>query len=173
MQGFSALKLLDRSILPVVILVGVKLLAVFLFSLILGYNWVFSFYPSTSRILMFVFENNSQVKVLSNLSDFLMVLTAAFFFAWKLFKAENLTEESVHPSLLLKLYETGREFFVSPSVEIYHDVSVWFSLAWFCVFVVSYNVLAGSTSLIVLGLAVAIALTLSTLLWQQLTSSKG
>lgn len=171
MPKITPLRLIDRAILPVIIVFGAKLGSILVFSSVFNYTWSLDYNFSANHLFFLTFENKNDIYVLSNISNFVVVLLTACYFTWVLFKAEYLGQNHIHPNLMTKLYESGREFFISKEEIVYHEATVWFTISWFVLFTIALDVSAGNSSFMILGFAFAVVTMLSVVLWNHLAKN--
>lgn len=161
MPKVSALQLLDRALLPTVVIIGVKLLGIFFGSLFFKVVWTFSLSRSETSFLFLNFQTFDDLSLLINFSDTLLVLACGLSFSWGMFQANHLNIDKAHPKFISKIYRKEKIFWVTTTGQIYHQISVWLGLSWLVLFLVMTNVYQGLTSSFVLGLALAVTLGLT------------
>lgn len=153
MRKVSALKLIETAILPVVVVVGSKILAIFLVTLFFNIPWTIN--TQADYGIYFVnFQKATDFFFVSSISDLVMILTTAIGFLWALFRGNYFREDRLHPVLAAKLHKKGRESLITSTNNAYHQAAVWLSLSWFTFLLILNNTLYLSTSQIIFGIAV-------------------
>lgn len=161
MPQLSALKVIDRALLPIVVVIAVKILGNFLGSLIFDINYVFNFSATVNNFLFFQFEDFESLSTIVNFSDTLLILTCGLALSWIIFQASNLNIDITHPTIINRIYKTGRNFWLTSNGQIYHQASVWLGLTWLVLFLILVDVYQNLTSTFVLGLSLAVTLGLT------------
>ena len=156
MHRISALKIVDRAILPSVVVIATKILAVFVGSILFNIAWKTNFGVSENNFLILQFTSEEDLSTLVNFSDTLTMLACGVGFSWVLFQANHLNLDTTHPTLISKLYGKGRQFWLTTTGSIYHNATVWLVLSWLLLFYVLINVYQGLSSKFVLGMSLAI-----------------
>lgn len=151
MKKVSALKLIDTAILPVIVVVGSKILAIFLLTLFFNIPWALS---NQTGFYLFDFQKATDVFFVSSISDLVMVLTTAIGFLWVLFRGNYFRADKIHPILAAKLYKKNREGLITNINDAYHQAAVWLSLSWFTFLLIIENTLSLNTSQVTFGIAV-------------------
>lgn len=151
MRKVAALKLIDTAILPVVLVVGSKILAVFLLTLIFDIPWKLS---NQTGFYLFNFQKATDVFFVSSVSDLVMILVVAIGFLWTLFRGSYFREDRLHPIFAAKLHKKGREGLITSVNSAYHQAAVWLSLSWFTFLLIIENTLSLNTSQITFGIAI-------------------
>ena len=161
MPTVSALKLIDRALLPIVVLVAAKLLGIFLACLIFGIGFEYRLSATVNNFLFLQFSSREDLSVVINFSDIITVLACGLGFSWVLFQANHLNIDKTHPTKISKLYHKGRDFWLTKTGQVDHALSVWLGLSWLVLFLVLVNVYQGLTSDFVLGVSLALTLGLT------------
>lgn len=161
MPRLSAIKLVDRAILPFVLLIATTLLAIFAGSLLFNISWGVNLQPLENNFLFFQFANSADLATIINFSDSIVVLTCGLGFVWTIFRANHLNIDKTHPRLISRLYGKGKDFWLTTTGQVYHDSTVWLGLSWLVLFLVLINVYQGLTSKFVLGMSLALTLGLT------------
>ncbi|HSX58411.1 MAG TPA: hypothetical protein VLE47_04045 [Candidatus Saccharimonadales bacterium] len=161
MKSVSALKLVDRAILPGVIVISTKILGIFLASLIFQIPWTISLEPTGSNFLIFSFSSSEALSTVTNFSDLVTILVCGLAFTWTIFQAQHLNIDFTHPTLISKLIKKGKDFWLTTTGQVYHQAAVWLLLTWVVFFLIIINVYQGLTSSFVLGVSLTITLGLT------------
>src|SRR3990172_11200243 len=161
MPRISAVKMIDRAILPSVVIVATKVLGVFVASLLFNIAWKTNLGVSENNFLIFQFNNKDDLATAVNFSDTIAVLAVGIGFSWVLFQANHLNFDITHPTLINKLISRGREFWLTTTGAIYHNATVWLVISWLLLFFVLVNVYQGLSSKFVLGMSLAITIGLT------------
>ncbi len=164
MRKISALKLLDEAILPVVLVVFCKIVAIFILTLVFNIPWSFNSTSGSYSFYFINFKDASGVFFVSSISDLVMILFVAVGFLWTLFRGSYFREDKLHPITAARLHKKGKESLIVDKNKAYHQAAVWLSLSWFTFFLSLDNVLQGSTSLLTFGVAVVATLGLTVVL---------
>ncbi len=166
MKSLSAVKIVDRAILPTCIVVASKITAIFLGSIIFQIPWTFSTGSSTSSFLFLQFSSQEALSTLVNFSDLITILVCGVGFTWTIFQANHLNMDYSHPNLISRLVRQGKEFWLTTTGQVYHQATIWLALSWFVLFLIILNCYQGLTSSFVLGLALTITLGLTFALYK-------
>lgn len=161
MPKLSAIKLVDRAILPAVLVMSGKLIGVFLASLILGLPWEINWQGLGNNFLFINFTSLENFSAAINFSDTIVVLVCGLGFSWSLFQARHLNINHSHPTLINRIIRAGKELILTDKQKSSHQNTVWLSLTWLTLFLVLVNVYQGLTSNFVLGLSLAVTLGLT------------
>lgn len=172
MQKLSPLKLVDESILPVVLIISSKLFSVFLISIVFGISWDIKSTEGAHNLYFLNFTNLSDLFFVNSLSDLAMVLATATGFVWVLFRGSYFGEENLHPINASRLHKSGKQYLIVKSHEMYHQATVWLSLSWLTLFIIFSNVTNGVTNQINLGISLVATLGLTITLWENLRKIK-
>lgn len=172
MQKLSALKLVDESILPVVLVISSKIFFAFLISMFFGITWYIGSDSSIYNLYFLNFASLSDLYLVNSLSDLAMVLVTAIGFIWVLFRGSYFGEENLHPINAGKLHKSGKQYLIVRSHETYHQATVWLSLSWFVFFLIVNNVFSGITSQIEFGISLTATLGLTVTFWENLRKIK-
>lgn len=156
------LKLLDRLILPIFLVIGTKYISAFVFNLTLSLSWTFNFSDSQIFTLPFIqYSNLEDLIVANSLSSFIMSLVLAIGFIWTIFRFQHFHEYHIPPKVASSLHSRRMEFLIMEEADAHHQITVWFSLAWLIFIVVLLEFLAGSVVLFVLTTTFTIVFFLS------------
>ncbi len=161
MPRISAIRVVDRAILPSVILIATKILGIFVGSILFNIAWKTNFAGSENNFLILQFNSEEDLSTLVNFSDTLTMLACGIGFSWALFQANHLNIDTTHPTLISKLYSKGKEFWLTTTGSIYHTATVWLVLSWLILFFILVNVYQGLSSKFVLGMSLAITVALT------------
>ena len=161
MPKVSALRLVEAAILPAIIIIATKLLALFVASLIFGISWEFNLAAFENNFLVFQYSSQSDLSTVINFSDMLVVLVCSAGFTWALFQAHHLNIDKTHPTLISKIYNKGRQFWLTTTGRVDHLAAVWLGLLWLVFFMVLVDVYQCLTSQFVLGVALAVTIGLT------------
>jgi len=170
MPKFSALKFIDSAILPVALVFGIKLLSIFLLTIVFGFAWSLDG-ELKNRLLIFSFEKFSEVTIVSTSSDIVMTLVYTLGLAWAVFRATYFRRDRVHPALDVLLRQRSQDALLLSKEDSFHQVTVWLVISWFSLFLIVNNVLVGITSFFVLGLGVGSNLALTLAFYKSLLKS--
>ena len=161
MPRISAIRIVDRAVLPSVIIIAAKILGIFAASLLFNITWNINFSVSENNFLIFQFNNNEGLAAVVNFSDTIAVLAGGIGFSWVLFQANHLNIDITHPTLINKLISKGKAFWLTTTGVTYHNATVWLVISWLLLFFVLVNVYQGLSSKFVLGMSLAITLALT------------
>lgn len=161
MPKLSAIKLVDRAILPAVVIISAKLLSVLIASVVFTLPWQMDWQTSGINFLFIKFEEFENLSIAINFSDTISILVCGIGFSWSLFQAKHLNIDHSHPTIINRLIRTGRELFLTDKNSSYYQLAVWLTLSWLILFLVLINVYQGLTSNFVLGLSLSITLGLT------------
>lgn len=161
MSRISALRVLDRAILPSVLIIASKIVSIFVATLIFHLNWQLNFDPVENNFLIVQFGSFADLSTAINFSDIITTLVCGLGFSWVVFQANHLNVDKTHPTLISKIYRKGKEFWLTRTGQIYHRAAVWLGLSWVVLFVVLVDVYQGLTSTFVLGVALILTLGLT------------
>ena len=161
MPRISAIRIVDRAVLPSVIIIAAKILGIFAASLLFNITWNINFSVSENNFLIFQFNNNEDLAAVVNFSDTIAVLAGGIGFSWVLFQANHLNIDITHPTLINKLIGKGKAFWLTTTGVTYHNATVWLVISWLLLFFVLVNVYQGLSSKFVLGMSLAITLALT------------
>lgn len=162
MQKAFTVQTLERTILPIVLVLGSKYIIVFLLNIIFSYSWKFSFSTSQIFSLPFVQYYNTQNLIMVNsISSFFMTLVLATGFAWTFYRFQFFHENFVEPKVSARLHSNKMESLILKEVSAHSQMTVWFSLAWFTFILILLEFLAGTVTLFVLSTNFIIVLLLS------------
>jgi len=167
MPKLSALKFIDRAILPVALVFGIKLLSIFLLTLAFGFAWSLDS-ELKNRLLIFSFEKFSEVTIVSTISDIVTILVCTLGLAWAVFRTTYFRKDRIHPALDVLLRHKSQDALLLSKEDGLHQVTVWLVVSWFSLFLVLNNVLVGITSFFVLGFGVGINLALTLAFYRDL-----
>lgn len=160
MKKVSALAIIDTAIMPVIVIIGSKILAIFLVTLFFNIPWTFT--NQTGYGFFFInFNNISDAFFVGSISDLIMILTTAVGFLWILFRSNYFREDKIHPVLAAKLHKKGREGLITSSENAYRQSIVWLSLSWFTFLLILDDTLHLTTSQLTFGIAVVTTLGLT------------
>lgn len=161
MPKISALKLVDEAVIPVVLVIGAKICAIFLVTIVLNYPWTFGRVDDSLSLWFITFSNFNHLIVVSSISDFFAALVAGIGFAWIIYRSEDFGKENLHPKRASHLHRKGLEFLIINTYEAFHQASIWFIVSWLTVFSIFLNSIVGITSVFILGFSVSITLILT------------
>ncbi len=161
----SALRLVDRAILPSVIIIATKILAIFVACFLFSINWQFNLSPVENNFLILQFDTISDLSTVVNFSDTIVTLVCGVGFIWALFQANHPNINKTHPTVISKIYNKGKEFWLTTTGQVYHQTIVWLGLSWLVLFMVLVNVYQGVTSQFVLGVSLVLTLGLTVALY--------
>lgn len=156
-----------------VIVIAAKLVTLFLLASYLTVPWQFSFDGNGYVTYFISFADIDNLAVISNFSDLVMVLVVAVGFVWVIFRAHHFREDKIHPHLAAKLHQKNRQKLIISAFEIYHQALIWLALSWFTLFLITTNIVLGYTSTFILGLAMAVSVGLTFILWKDLKELQG
>lgn len=123
MPAKTLTRLIDKAILPAVVLLAAKVVGAVVVSRYFGLAWDF-----TPRGLTY-FSSTSYLRA-NSYSSLLMFLAVAAGLVWVLVKAHWLHETHISPLLASRLSTWGWKSYLKTTVEIYSEATVWFSYAW-------------------------------------------
>ena len=166
MSKLSALKILDRAILPVIILFATKILAILLGSLIFNIGWQFNFSSSFYNFLFLQFYSREDLSILTNFSDTWLILICALIFCWYVFQALHLNKDRTHPTFISRLIHRRASHLITDNLQMQHNLTVWLLLSWIVFFLVAINFYQGLTSSFALGLGLATTLCLTAVFFE-------
>lgn len=154
----SLIKLIDEAIVPAVILIAVKMLAV----LITAYLHKFEFTVSSFQVFHILptvkFLNPGDYIKTEEYSNLAMFLAAAAGTLSVLIKAHFLHNTHIHPKFQAKLTWLNLESLVSNSYHIYHQAVIWLIFLWLTVALqIVASVLSGTNAQIAIISAVVAA----------------
>jgi hypothetical protein len=153
----SALKLLEKAILPLTLVVCAKFGAVFILSFLTSSQVVFGNYGTGVNLFFLNYSDLESAIWVSTLSDLIASIVCALGFSWLLFRAQNLTLENIHPRSAGKLFRKGHHRFLTNASEMISEGLVWLSLGLAVVLLALINWSTGLTSPLVLGFILAIS----------------
>lgn len=141
------LKLLDESVVPVVLIFSSKIISLILTARYLGV----SFSIENNRIY---FDRFSGLVLANNFSNFVVLVIAVLGASLVLIRLYYFHASHIHPSFLAKLLGSDLEFAVSTSFDLFHQAAVWLSLGLVLVISFMVQALFGWTSplVFILGL---------------------
>lgn len=166
MDKISALKFIDKAILPAVLLVAGKVLTIFLLALVFSVPWSFNSINGNYGFFFINFANSNDAFFLNNLSDFVMLLTVSVGFLWTIFRGSHFREDRLHPITTARLHKSGREGLIIKQRAALTEGLVWLSLSWVVLFLILNNCLQGYTSQVVFGFAAVATLGLTITLFE-------
>ncbi len=162
MPGISLAKLLDGFILPIFLVIGGKYISALFINLIFSFDWRLSTSSSQVFSLPFVqYSNLENLIVANSASSLFMSLVLAVGFTWVIFRFQHFHENYVTPKIASNLHSQKMEYLIIDEVRSHHQITIWFSLAWFTFLLVLLEFLAGSIALFVLITNLTIVLFLS------------
>jgi hypothetical protein len=168
MPRISAIKVIDKAILPIVLVLGSKFVTVFLLTIFFGFAWSFD-NEVKNRLLIFSFEKFTDLVIISTVSDSIAVLTACTGLAWVIFRSSTFRKDKIHPVVEVKIRQKAQESLILEKEDSQHETTVWLVISWFLLFFVLNNVLVGITSFFVLGMGVGVNLALTIAFYKELT----
>lgn len=160
MPKFSTIKFFDRALLPIVVLVGMRLLTFFLATLIFNLEWQVNLSQlnfSTGFLEFKGEENLILAKDLATTASFLVIATG---FGWILYQANYLNVSLLHPHEVKKHVANGRENLLTTNFDTFHQEIVWLVLGWVVFVISSLDFFSGYLSLTVFSLGAAVILLL-------------
>lgn len=123
MAAKTLTRLIDKAILPAVVLLTAKVVGAVVVSRYFGLAWDF-----TPQGLTY-FSSASYLRA-NSYSSLLMFLAVMAGLVWVLVKAHWLHETHISPMLASRLSTWGWKSYLKTTVEIYSEATVWFSYAW-------------------------------------------
>lgn len=133
------LKLLDESIVPVVLIFATKIIGLVLTAKYLGLSL-------TVSNKAFYFDHYADLILANNVSNVLTGLVILVGTLVVLSRLYYFHDSHVHPFFLTKLLESDLEFAISTSFDLFHQVAVWLSLGFFLVASFFVQTIFGLTS---------------------------
>ena len=162
MSDISKLGLLDKFILPFLILLGTKYISIFIINLLFSFSWKFGFSFYQVFFLPFIYYSDKRQLIVANsLSSLFVVLVLAIGFTWIIFRFQNFHEHHIKPKTASILHQKKMENLILSDAEFHRQLIVWFSLAWFVFIFILLEFLSGSVILPVLSLNLTVVLFLS------------
>ncbi len=154
------LKLVEKIILPLTIVICAKLGTIFVLSFLTGQVWNVG--PQTSGVNIFFLNfpsYNSLVILINSLSDLAAALVCAAGFTWTLFRWQHLTFDNLHPRHTAAALQK-HEYFLTDASNIFVESTVWLSLAFSNLLLSFMSYLTGISSLTIVGFNFAVVLSL-------------
>ncbi|OGY24103.1 MAG: hypothetical protein A2172_00990 [Candidatus Woykebacteria bacterium RBG_13_40_15] len=128
MRQFSAIKLADELILPLVIIVMTRYLSVFLAALLAPLNFSIGVSSSFHTLLFLSFSDKNQA-VLANFISWMAVATVlAMYFGFVLFRGLHTASEQLHPKYAQDLHKRNLDFLVIDQNETRHQTIGWLAI---------------------------------------------
>lgn len=158
MGAKSTIKLIDEAIIPAVILIVVKMLAVLAVVYVLHLEFTVASFKIFHLLPTVNFKNSTDYITSENYSNLAMFLTAAAGTLMVLIKAHFFHSSHIGPRFQAKLVRLNLENLISPSYHIYHQAVIWLIFLWLTVALqVTSSVLSGANSQIAIIAAIVAA----------------
>lgn len=164
MVAKSLIKLIDEAIVPAVILIVVKMLAVLVTSYLMHFEFtvtsfqIFHILPSVS------FKNSMDYITAEEYSNLAMFTTASLGTLMVLIKAHFLHNTHIQPKLQAKLIRLNLENLIAPSYHIYHQAVIWLMFLWLTVFLQVTSAVISGTNIQIAIIAAIVAANFSWIL---------
>lgn len=115
------LKLLDESVVPVVLVFSSKIISLIFTARYLGVSY-------SIQDNKLYFDHFNDLVLANNISNLFVMLVVILGSLLVLVRLYYFHSSHIHPSFLTKLLESDLEFAVSTSFNLFHQVAVWLSL---------------------------------------------
>lgn len=149
------LRLIDEAIIPAIVVVVAKTVAVVILIQWLGLEWQFN---TQSLIPGIVFDSPEVGVFVNSYSNLFLFLVILIGLGWVLTKAYHFHDRHVSPGFVLQLLSWNLTGLLSNSNEVYHQGLVWMSYLWLVTLLIGAHVLFGITFGWVLVVALALSL---------------
>lgn len=140
----SLVKLIDSAIFPAALLIISKVFGLYLGIAIFGLEWQMEF-VNNSIFSVYPVVYESDLAILSSISDAVMILVMCIGFGWVVFRSIHLHETHIDPRTVAKLAKYNALGLVKSSYKIYHSASMWFVFTGIAVALSIYNAILGRT----------------------------
>lgn len=149
------LRLIDEAVLPAVVVLVAKILAVVSLIYFLKLDWQFN---TTSLIPEILFESSETVTFVNSYSNLFLYLVILLGLGWVLVRAYHLHDTHIAPSFVLQLLSWNLTGLLSSSDEVYHQGFIWFSYLWLVTLLIGLNTFLGLNYLWIFIFAIACSL---------------
>jgi len=173
MVKFSFLKLLDETILPLLLLAGSRFLGVFLAALIFPVGFSFGNNPDLPSLPFIRFEGSGDLYLANSVSWGLVGLVLAISFGYVLFRILNFHGDRVHPKESSRLHNRNLEFLVIDSHEAFHQGISWVLAGLLSTCLVAGDFLSGQLSAAAFGFVFGVNAFLVLGFWWSVAGSRG
>jgi len=116
-------KLIDKAIIPAVLLLTARVVSVILISRYLGFDFTVGF----SGI---IFTNTIEYVFVNSYSTIVMITVLVFGLAYVLVKSYAFHETHIKPATTAKLFDLKLPSLIQPSFDLYSQAAVWISYAY-------------------------------------------
>jgi len=158
------LKIFEKTLLPLTLVIAARLGTVFALSLVLGANWgLAKNYPGLG-ILFSNINSTSSITLISSLVDFSSILVCSVGFTWVLFRYLHLNKDALHPSAVVKIFKHHQGSLVE-GTDAFYEVGIWLAISWAVLLTALGNSLSGTSNFVVVGFGLAVNLVLTSSFW--------
>jgi len=139
-------KIIDKSLLPAILIIFSKMLGVYLFSSLFGIDISFETVSGNLFKVTPIVDNSiNQIQVLSTYSDIFMFAVISVGFIVITIQSLFFHESHINIAMIAKLAEHNLLDWVKSSYELYHTAITWFIFIWLTVIIIMVNSLLHKT----------------------------
>lgn len=116
-------KLIDKAIVPAILLLTTRVVSVILISRYLGFDF-------TVGLSGIVFTNSIEYVFVNSYSTMVMITVLVFGLAYVLVKSYAFHETHIKPATTAKLFDLKLSSLIQPSFDLYSQATIWISYAY-------------------------------------------
>ncbi|OGD90510.1 hypothetical protein A3E11_02550 [Candidatus Curtissbacteria bacterium RIFCSPHIGHO2_12_FULL_38_37] len=139
------MKLIDETIIPVLVLIVAKMVGLYAASL--AFNLPFEI--KTQGFLNFLpainFSNMADYTLAENYSNLAMLIVASLGTIFVLVRAHFFHASHIHPNLHARLVRLNLDSLIAPSYHLYHQATIWLIFLWLTVGFLILSSVLGTT----------------------------
>jgi len=154
MNKLSILKLLDKIVLPLVILIAARYIGLFLFGFIPSNTFNFSFSKQWNTIPFLKLPNEASLSA-NSFSWAFVALVVALYFGFLAFRNLHLNQEFIHPKQARFFHNKNIEFLIVEAREALHQNIALVLLSAANLVFISRDFFRGTLSPLIFGLLLA------------------